>query len=459
MSGFESAIRNAISRAPDGRPQTRQRIYDAARASLERNLARSEVADADTRRAALERTIGSIEEEWRAIAMRRPEPSAAASGPPAPPTDASPPAAPPTSNPTDNGTDLPSAAHDEERTPTSSTVPRGGEGEPGTAGPHAPAHSRPTVGDTAPAPPSAPPSAPPPATHAPGNRPVPNEPGEVAGTVKGAGIDPALARQLAERDRGAAPTVSDHPAGGPRARVDAPAITAAPIGSVPPASPATDGAALDLSARDAGVSKATPDGASLAVPSVDVPNPEAPSVAAPVAGGAKPAGRGKARRSKGTPKRARTRDGGAGTRRREPRRGRGRWVARALSLLVLVAVGTLGWRWLETSGMLEAGNAERVVVSMPGETRPSDAPVAAGSWTALLTRELAGAVGADIANLALSDRRAETIARILIDVYDVPAENLIVEGFGEQYLKVKTEGAERANRRVTVRNIAPLLRG
>ena len=69
------------------------------------------------------------------------------------------------------------------------------------------------------------------------------------------------------------------------------------------------------------------------------------------------------------------------------------------------------------------------------------------------------AVGNEIDNLALSDRRAETIARILSEVYSVPPENLIVEGYGEQDLKIPTETAERANRRVTLRNITPLLRG
>ncbi len=67
------------------------------------------------------------------------------------------------------------------------------------------------------------------------------------------------------------------------------------------------------------------------------------------------------------------------------------------------------------------------------------------------------AVGSDISNLTLSDRRAETVARILAEAYDVPAENMVVEGYGEQFLKVDTQGDERANRRVTVRNISPLL--
>ena len=67
------------------------------------------------------------------------------------------------------------------------------------------------------------------------------------------------------------------------------------------------------------------------------------------------------------------------------------------------------------------------------------------------------AVGADEDNLSLSDRRAESVAEILTKYFDVPAENLTTQGYGEQYLKVQTDGAEERNRRVTVRNITPLL--
>lgn len=67
------------------------------------------------------------------------------------------------------------------------------------------------------------------------------------------------------------------------------------------------------------------------------------------------------------------------------------------------------------------------------------------------------AVGSDNSNLALSDRRAETVAGILVDYYDVPAESLVVQGYGEQFLKVATQGAEAQNRRATIRNITPLL--
>ena len=67
------------------------------------------------------------------------------------------------------------------------------------------------------------------------------------------------------------------------------------------------------------------------------------------------------------------------------------------------------------------------------------------------------AVGSDIDNLSLSDRRAETVAIILSDVFEVPPENLTTQGYGEQYLKVPTEEPSRINRRVSIRRITPLL--
>jgi outer membrane protein OmpA-like peptidoglycan-associated protein len=69
------------------------------------------------------------------------------------------------------------------------------------------------------------------------------------------------------------------------------------------------------------------------------------------------------------------------------------------------------------------------------------------------------AVGADVDNLSLSDRRAEAAAELLTQQFNVPAENLTSQGYGEQYLKVDTQGPERQNRRVTIRNIEPLLNG
>ncbi|WP_428526410.1 OmpA family protein [Pseudorhodoplanes sp.] len=67
------------------------------------------------------------------------------------------------------------------------------------------------------------------------------------------------------------------------------------------------------------------------------------------------------------------------------------------------------------------------------------------------------AVGETEENLALSDRRAEAVAEILTSQFQVPPENLTTQGYGEQQLKIPTAGPERANRRVTVRRITPLL--
>jgi outer membrane protein OmpA-like peptidoglycan-associated protein len=68
------------------------------------------------------------------------------------------------------------------------------------------------------------------------------------------------------------------------------------------------------------------------------------------------------------------------------------------------------------------------------------------------------AVGNEVDNLTLSDRRAETVATVLTEMFGVPAENLTTQGYGEQYLKIGTEAPERQNRRVTIRRITPLLR-
>lgn len=67
------------------------------------------------------------------------------------------------------------------------------------------------------------------------------------------------------------------------------------------------------------------------------------------------------------------------------------------------------------------------------------------------------AVGSDIDNLTLSDRRAETVAAILTERFGVPAENLTTQGYGEKYLKINTPEPERQNRRVAIRRITPLL--
>jgi outer membrane protein OmpA-like peptidoglycan-associated protein len=67
------------------------------------------------------------------------------------------------------------------------------------------------------------------------------------------------------------------------------------------------------------------------------------------------------------------------------------------------------------------------------------------------------ATGNDEDNLSLSDRRAESVAVALTEQFNVPPENLVTQGYGEQYLKVDTQGPEQLNRRVSVRRVTPLI--
>jgi OOP family OmpA-OmpF porin len=67
------------------------------------------------------------------------------------------------------------------------------------------------------------------------------------------------------------------------------------------------------------------------------------------------------------------------------------------------------------------------------------------------------AVGNDVDNLSLSDRRAESVAVALPERFKVAPENLVTQGYGAQYPKVQTTAAERANRRVALRRITPLI--
>lgn len=67
------------------------------------------------------------------------------------------------------------------------------------------------------------------------------------------------------------------------------------------------------------------------------------------------------------------------------------------------------------------------------------------------------AVGSEASNLALSDRRAESVALALTEYFEVPPENLVVQGYGEQFLRIQTQEADRLNRRVAVRRITDLV--
>jgi outer membrane protein OmpA-like peptidoglycan-associated protein len=98
---------------------------------------------------------------------------------------------------------------------------------------------------------------------------------------------------------------------------------------------------------------------------------------------------------------------------------------------------------------------ERLAVIADGINRA----IAANPSEVFLVEGHTDAVGSDVDNLSLSDRRAESVALVLSQQFGVPAENLTTQGYGEQYLKVPTQGPERANRRVTLRRITPLLTG
>ena len=49
------------------------------------------------------------------------------------------------------------------------------------------------------------------------------------------------------------------------------------------------------------------------------------------------------------------------------------------------------------------------------------------------------------------------MAEILSYYFAIPPENLVTQGYGEQFLKIPTVAAERENRRVAFRNITNLL--
>jgi outer membrane protein OmpA-like peptidoglycan-associated protein len=67
------------------------------------------------------------------------------------------------------------------------------------------------------------------------------------------------------------------------------------------------------------------------------------------------------------------------------------------------------------------------------------------------------AVGSDVDNLSLSDRRAQSVAEILTVNFGVPPENLVTQGYGAQFLLIDTPAPEPRNRRVEIQRITPLM--
>ena len=62
------------------------------------------------------------------------------------------------------------------------------------------------------------------------------------------------------------------------------------------------------------------------------------------------------------------------------------------------------------------------------------------------------AKGSEAYNQGLSERRADTIKRVLIEKYHVPAGDLITAGYGKTHLKDEANPESAANRRVQVLN-------
>ena len=371
MSGFESAIRNAIARAPDGRPQTRQRVYDAARASLERNLARIEVPDADQRRRTLELTIERIEEEWRAIAMRHPErstPQSPRSGSREPPEPV--PSDDPERAMTEGEPERPvSPPAADELAATSPTVERGS----------AVGRADAVVDGT----------------------------GRAGGIVSRDGLDPALVRQLAERDGRPATVAPAEPPPVERTANNDRTATGDRT--------ATDDGAHRTGAPRPTVAPAGGNGASVPEQPVASGGPEAgpvldavPEVGPAVEVTAEPARRDRRRTRPKDARRAKRARPSAGRKASTGGR-RGRWASRAVSLAVLVGIAVPGWLWLDRSGMLEPTATERVAVTRPNATSPASGETG-GAWTDLLTREIAGAVEPVVGQEALRVTGAAEVA-------------------------------------------------
>jgi outer membrane protein OmpA-like peptidoglycan-associated protein len=83
---------------------------------------------------------------------------------------------------------------------------------------------------------------------------------------------------------------------------------------------------------------------------------------------------------------------------------------------------------------------------------------------ALTARDLAGSVimlgghtdarGSDEYNQGLSERRAETVKRFLVDNYKIPAANLVTAGYGKKGPKNPNDLYAAENRRVEIVNMA-----
>ena len=68
------------------------------------------------------------------------------------------------------------------------------------------------------------------------------------------------------------------------------------------------------------------------------------------------------------------------------------------------------------------------------------------------------AVGSFGSNQVLSERRAESLRRVLVQRFGIPRRALETVGYGEEYLLVPTQNEDWRNRRVTLRRVTDVVR-
>lgn len=68
------------------------------------------------------------------------------------------------------------------------------------------------------------------------------------------------------------------------------------------------------------------------------------------------------------------------------------------------------------------------------------------------------AVGSREANQLLSERRAQSLKRVLVDHFNISPRSLETVGYGEDFLLVDTQSEDWRNRRVTIRRIDDFIR-
>jgi outer membrane protein OmpA-like peptidoglycan-associated protein len=68
------------------------------------------------------------------------------------------------------------------------------------------------------------------------------------------------------------------------------------------------------------------------------------------------------------------------------------------------------------------------------------------------------AVGSFASNQSLSERRAESLRRVLVQEFGIPRRALETVGYGEEFLLVPTQNEDWRNRRVTLRRVTDVVR-